>query len=101
MCEFCKNYNFARAKAEVIENDANIYLSLCNSKFPKEQQFKYCPVCGANLNENKINYDRIRNMSVEELAEFMTYIDNGWVTEIGREICKEKNLKWLESEVTE
>lgn len=45
------------------------------------------------------NYDRIRNMSVEELAEFITCIDNGWVTETGREICKEKHLKYLESEV--
>lgn len=96
MCEFCKNYNFARAKAEVIENDANIYLSLCNSKFPKEQQFKYCPVCGANLNENKINYDRIRNMSVEEFAKWIIMIVRLYG---GKTPANVK--QWLEAEVTE
>lgn len=38
--------------------------------------------------EPMTNYDRIRNMSVEELAGFMTHIKNGWVTEIGKEICR-------------
>ena len=102
MCEFCKNYNFARAKAEVIENDANIYLSLCNSKFPKEQQFKYCPVCGDDLNKTKTQYDRIRNMSVEEMAEFMGDVyKQGYIDDLHDMPCVENKeiKKWIESEV--
>ena len=56
------------------------------------------------------NYDRIRNMSVEELAEFMQkcgwdfppYCDYQKATRgICNQNCKECAKQWLESEVTE
>lgn len=50
MCDFCKNYDFTRVKAEVNGKKANISLALCNTKFSEEEQFKFCPVCGENLN---------------------------------------------------
>ena len=44
------------------------------------------------------NADRIRAMSDEELACVLTDFSNngGWVTEIGREICYQHNLEWLQ-----
>ena len=67
-------------------------------------------------NDKQTNYDRIRNMSVEEMAEFICGIydyeyDSPVYNEIesGKHICgdfipdfdEDKIKQWLESEVTE
>ena len=49
MCEFCEKFDFSRAKVEVTKYSANILLTLCNTKFDKEEQFNFCPVCGRDL----------------------------------------------------
>lgn len=49
VCEFCEKYDFANSKIEIDKYGARIVLSLCNTKFPKEDQFQYCPMCGRNL----------------------------------------------------
>ena len=45
------------------------------------------------------NADRIRAMTDEELADLLTNCSNnygyGWVTEAGKAICYENNIKWL------
>ena len=46
MCEFCEKFDFSTAKVEVTKYGANILLTLCNTKFDKEEQFNFCPVCG-------------------------------------------------------
>jgi RNA polymerase subunit RPABC4/transcription elongation factor Spt4 len=71
----------------------------CGRVIPEDSQ--YCVICGQKPKQKQRRVDRIRNMSIEEMAEFVTCINNGWVTETGKEICKEKHLKYLESEVTE
>ncbi len=48
-CPFCEKYDFSRSKIEVDEDGANIALAICNTKFTKEEQFKYCPACGKKL----------------------------------------------------
>lgn len=48
-CEFCKKFDFATAKIEVDKYSAKILLALCNTKFNKEEQFKYCPKCGSKI----------------------------------------------------
>lgn len=116
MCEFCKKFDFSTARLNVRKDMAHIELALCNTRFTKEQQFKYCPACGANLNQNKTNYDRIRDMSIEELARFICSIyDYEYEspiynkTESGKHISgdfipdyNEDSIKqWLEAEVTE
>ena len=49
------------------------------------------------------NADRIRAMSDEELAVFLTDCSTGggWITEVGRKICHEKNLEWLKQPAEE
>ena len=49
MCEFCKKFDFATAKTEATKYSANILLALCNTKFKKEEQFNFCPVCGRDV----------------------------------------------------
>lgn len=46
MCEFCRKYNFELATAKVDETGASISVSGGHWRFPKELQFKFCPVCG-------------------------------------------------------
>ena len=50
-CEFCEKFDFATARTEVTKYGANILLTLCNTKFDKEEQFNFCPVCGRNLKD--------------------------------------------------
>ena len=45
MCGFCKSFDFSTARVEIGKRNSCIHLALCCTKFPKEQQFKYCPVC--------------------------------------------------------
>ena len=52
VCEFCVRYDFANSKIEIDKYGARIVLSLCNTKFPKEDQFQYCPKCGRKLAES-------------------------------------------------
>ena len=49
------------------------------------------------------NYERIKNMSVEEMAEFLNEASNCCLvpTDCITESCTECLKQWLESEVTE
>ena len=86
----------------------------CGREIPEGRQ--YCVICGKVPNKVKTNYDRIRNMSVEELARFLAeHIDHYRapyeVKEIYQNAIDEKTGKgiiwieafkqWLEAEVTE
>ena len=53
VCEFCAQFDFSTAKLEVDKYGARIALSLCNTKFDKDEQFKYCPMCGKQLTESE------------------------------------------------
>lgn len=48
-CEFCQKFDFAGARAEVNKYGAHINLAICNTKFPDEERFKFCPMCGSRL----------------------------------------------------
>ena len=80
----------------------------CGRVIPEGSQ--YCVICGNKVRGKQTNYDRIRNMSVEELAEFMQKC--GWdfppycdYQKATRGICDQNCLKcakqWLEQEVEE
>ena len=49
MCEFCEKFDFATATTEISGNFDHINLALCNTRFPKEKQFNFCPVCGRDM----------------------------------------------------
>lgn len=48
-CDFCQKFDFARARAEINKYGAHISLAICNTKFPDEERFKFCPMCGRRL----------------------------------------------------
>ena len=48
-CDFCQKFDFAGARAEVNKYGAHISLAICNTKFPNEERFKFCPMCGRRL----------------------------------------------------
>lgn len=45
-CGFCGKFNFGDAKAEVYCHGANIVIASALTRFPVEEQFNFCPVCG-------------------------------------------------------
>lgn len=51
MCEFCERFDFATATTEISGNFAHIKLAICNTRFSKEKQFNFCPVCGRDMRE--------------------------------------------------
>ena len=53
--------------------------------------------CGAYVPKATTNADRIRTMSDEELANFLTgFANNGlWATEIERKVCYKTLADWL------
>ena len=74
----------------------------CGQVIPEGSQ--YCIVCGMEKPKKQTNYDRIRNMSVEELAKFMMDIDYVGECPLPKERCKGRTCiecikQWLESEV--
>lgn len=60
-----------------------------------------CRTCNGSGKKLMTNADRIRAMSDEELAEFITEKQCGWCTEIGREMYRQNNLHWLKQPVEE
>lgn len=48
-CGFCGKFNFGDARAEVYRHGANIVLASALTKFPVEEQFNFCPVCGRRV----------------------------------------------------
>lgn len=80
----------------------------CGKPIPEGRQ--YCVICGYKVEQKQTNYDRIRNMSVEELVDFMQRC--GWdfppycdyqkaIRGICNQNCKECAKQWLEQEVEE
>lgn len=84
---------------------------ICGRDIPEGSQV--CVICGKVGKGKQTHYDRIRNMSVEELAEFMqatiedcekycAFTKNGKCNSFGFEDkCAVGIKQWLESEVTE
>ena len=48
-CKFCSQFDFNKARITIDKYGAKIELAICNTKFPKEEQFNFCPVCGRDL----------------------------------------------------
>lgn len=49
VCQFCSQFNFNKARVAIDKHGAKIELAICNTEFPKEEQFKYCPLCGRKI----------------------------------------------------
>jgi hypothetical protein len=80
----------------------------CGRVIPEDSH--YCVICGQKPKQKQRQVDRIRNMSIEEMAElicesncqkFCTFTKNGKcnVFEGGRQICIMGIKQYLESEV--
>ena len=81
----------------------------CGRVIPEGSQ--YCVICGNKVKGKQTNYDRIRNMSVEELTFFLfewgdhniticNTLCNGYKSNCERN-CVVKLKHWLEQEVEE
>lgn len=77
---------------------AKIYHSLTYAKDVvdayEESNCKIVEVSLAIVPEAKTNADRIRAMSDEELANFITSKE-GWCSDIARQMYYERNVEWL------
>lgn len=51
MCDFCDNFDFGSAKCMVDRYGVCIVMAGGWNRFPKEQQFRFCPQCGAKIGE--------------------------------------------------
>lgn len=51
-CEFCNTFDFGAASYEVDKYGARVLLAGGYNGFPKERQFRFCPVCGRELKNN-------------------------------------------------
>ena len=78
---------------------------ICGRDIPEGSQV--CVICGKVGKGKMTNYDRIRNMSVEELASFINERSPCSCCKKHNEqtchniFCKQGIKQWLESEVTE
>lgn len=52
-CDFCKRFDFSGASCEVTKHGARIKLACGTTGYPKEQQFRFCPVCGKKLHADQ------------------------------------------------
>lgn len=65
MCEFCKKFDFGTATAKVDKYGASICFAGGFGRYPKEEQFKFCPVCGRRL--DPYSRDGMTNEQAERL----------------------------------
>lgn len=61
----------------------------------EQDDLEFIVDCDDYLDHKPTNADRIRAMSDEELANFITDNERGWCTDIGRKMYYEKNVEWL------
>ena len=57
MCEFCKRFDVSTSRAVTDKFSARIENAICNTKFSKEQQFNFCPVCGEKVKDKESQND--------------------------------------------
>lgn len=50
-CDFCRVFDFSSARTQVDKYGARVSLALSTTRFDREEQFNYCPVCGRRRNE--------------------------------------------------
>ena len=77
---------------------------VCGREIPEGRQ--YCVICGYKADKKQTNYDRIRNMSVEELASKIVEIIDCKMCPVKNtcetwQSCEHEIIKWLGAEVTE
>lgn len=61
-----------------------VKLTFC-PKCNMSSMYCYCPKCGERKPQKQTNYERIKNMSIGEMAKFLSEIAGAW-------ICKNKHL---------
>lgn len=46
MCDFCNKFDFGSASIDVDKYGARVKLALAAYRYPREEQFNFCPKCG-------------------------------------------------------
>ena len=53
-CEFCKNFDFSGASAKMDSGKyPHIHLAGGSYRYPRDEQFDYCPKCGRKLERSE------------------------------------------------
>ena len=61
MCRYCATYDFTKTGFRApLDEASSIYLCLANSTAPKEDRFRFCPMCG-----EQIKYEEMTNSGRE------------------------------------
>lgn len=53
MCKFCESFDFSSAKCVIDKYGASISMAGGSYRFPVNEWFNYCPICGEKI-KNKI-----------------------------------------------
>lgn len=67
MCMFCDEFDFETASAIVDGRGASICIAGGSGRYTKEEQFKFCPVCGKRL--DPYYYDGMSNEQAERIMD--------------------------------
>lgn len=59
-CDFCKNFDWGEASVTAGNRYSHVSNAVGSYRFPLEEQFNYCPVCGQK-NPNKIGKGKEQN----------------------------------------
>lgn len=65
-CEFCKNADFGKYSASVTNGLVSMAVAGGSNRFPKDAQFRFCPLCSEPLtNPKPLTLDELREMDGE------------------------------------
>ena len=53
MCEFCSSFDFDTAAIRMEYGHVGISFAGGNTRFPEEEQFRFCPMCGESVKRIK------------------------------------------------
>lgn len=52
-CEFCRTFDFSEAKTDVGKYGTHIFIAGGSYRYPPQDRFHYCPMCGRKLIHTK------------------------------------------------
>lgn len=59
-CEFCKKFDFSSVTTRIDKYGAGIHMAGGSYRFPVNEWFNYCPICGEKIKKQDI-IDRLND----------------------------------------
>lgn len=86
MCEFCRKFDFGSAKAETDRYGARLCVAGGWGRFPENEQFNFCPVCGEGLRkppEGRMSNDKAREILYSHIRQCGMLMPKDWIQKNG------------------